>query len=301
MSGLGSLPRLLRVQFLPVIVSPVLVGAAVAWHAASAFQPWYLLLVLLGSATLHLAANGIDDVYDYLNGTDKLAEEMLPKDAPGWKPIARGVVSVGRAYATSSALYALSVAIGLYLSFVVGWWAILIAAAGIALSYFYTAPPLKLDYRGGGLGELSIMLSFGPIPALGTYYVMTRSLSLLPVLLSLPTGILTTDVLISHDMIFYDVYERAGKRTLTVVLGRSAAARLFTYLGVVAYSIIVLAVVTRVAPLSSLLVLLALPVFLKLADLEGKVRAPPEYGARTMLAFAHSVLFSLLLALGLVL
>ena len=61
--------------------------------------------------------------------------------------------------------------------FAVGWIALAIAIPGILLSYFYVAPPLKLDYRGLGLGELSIFFSFGPIPALGAFYVLTGGLS----------------------------------------------------------------------------------------------------------------------------
>ena len=108
---------------------------------------------LLGSVSLLLAANGIDDVYDQLNGVDATADRLFPKEFPGWKPITRGVISVRDGFVISGLFYALSVAIGLYLSVVVGWLAIGIALPGILLSYFYTAPPLKLDYRGLGSGS----------------------------------------------------------------------------------------------------------------------------------------------------
>src|SRR5437667_101367 len=109
-----------------------------------------------------------------------------------------------------------------------------IAIPGILLSYFYAAPPVKLDYRGLGMGELAIFLSFGPIPCLGTYYVLTGGLSLIPLILSIPTGLLTTSVLLSHDKIFFDAYSEAGKRSLAVVLGRNLTNKLMFALGPVA-------------------------------------------------------------------
>ncbi len=294
----GLLARLVRLQFIPVMVAPVILGASVAWHATGDFSAALFLLSLTGAVLLHLAANAIDDAYDFLNGTDKIAEELFPKDSPGWKPVARKMLDARQAFVVSYVLYALSVLIGVVLSVEVGWWALGIAVPGILLSYFYVAPPLKLDYRGLGLGELSILFCFGPIPALGVYYVLTRHIAALPVVVALPAGLLTTGVLVSHDAIFYDVYQKAGKRTLTVVMGRAGSTRLFTVLCATAYLIVAALVATGNAPVYCWLVIIALPLFSKLADLQGKERSPPEYGSRTMLAFVHSVLFTLLLSIG---
>ena len=299
--NIGTLPRLLRAQFTPIMIAPVVLGTAVAWHAAGAFTPSYFVLVLVGAVCLHLAANGIDDVYDYLNGTDKISERMFPQDSPGWKPIPRGVVSVGDAVRVSYLLYGVSVAIGILLSVLVGWYALLIAVPGILLSYFYTAPPLRLDYRGLGLGETSIFLSFGPIPALGAFYVMAGSVSVLPLLAAIPSGLLTTAILISHDLIYFDVYRQSGKRSITVVVGKRAAVVLATSLSVFAYAVLALLVAEGVVPVFGLLAAGAIPLLLRFADLRGRELSPPEYGARTTFAFLHSVLFSALLAAGFVL
>lgn len=276
-------------------------GTALAWHGASAFVPGLFVLVMAGAVCLHLAANGIDDVYDYVLGTDAMAERMFPPDAPGWKPIPRGVFSVGAAARVSFILYGTSIAIGLVLSLVVGWYAIAIAAPGILLSYFYTAPPLRLDYRGLGLGEASVFISFGPIPALGSYYVMTGQLSFLPALLAVPSGLLTTAVLVSHDLIYFDVYRQSGKRSLTVVIGRKKATLVVTGLTALAYLSLVAFVAARLVPATGLVALLAFPFFLKVADTGEKELSPPEYGGRTVMAFLGSSVFTFLLAAGIAL
>ncbi len=284
-----------------MIIAPVVLGTAVAWHASGLFSPGIFFLALAGSVCLHLAANGIDDVYDYANGTDGVSERVFPPEAPGWKPVARGTVTVGQALEVSYLFYGISFLVALCLSLIVGWLALAIALPAILLSYFYTAPPLRLDYRGLGLGELSILLTFGPIPALGAYYVMTGSLSVVPVLAAASSGLLTTGVLVSHDLIYYDVYRESGKKSLTVVLGRRGATLLSTLMPVAAYALLVLLVATRVVPPFCLLALAALPLFAKFANSGKKELDPPAYGSRTRAVFFHSVLFTLLMAAGLLL
>jgi 1,4-dihydroxy-2-naphthoate octaprenyltransferase len=295
---LRAIPRLVRIQFTPVIIAPVVLGAAVAWHDSRAFPLAVFLLALVGSVSLHLAANGIDDVYDYVNGTDKVSERMFPPEAPGWKPLARGALSVGQALTVSYLFYGLSLMIAALLSFIVGWFAMAIALPAILLSYFYTAPPLRLDYRGLGLGELSVLLSFGPIPALGAYYVVAGHLSVVPALVAASSGLLTTGVLVSHDLIYYDVYRESGKKSLAGVLGRRRATLLSTLLPVAAYCLLVLVVLAGVAPPLTLLAVAALPVFAKFANLGRRELDPPAYGARTMVVFVHSILFTFLVAVG---
>jgi 1,4-dihydroxy-2-naphthoate octaprenyltransferase len=260
-----------------------------------------LLLVLAGSVSLHLAANSVDDVFDYLNGVDKVSEKAFPKDFPGWKPIPRGLISVKQGALVASGFYGLSLLIAGYLSLMVGYPAFVMALLGVVLSYFYTAPPLKLDYRGLGLGELAIFVSFGPLPALGAYYVFAQNLVLLPVLASIPQALLTVAVLINHDMIFYDSYKSAGKKTLTVRLGRGKASYLSTAIAAAAYLIATALIAVGYLPPLCLLIFAAFPLFFSLIANTGKELTPPEYGARTARAFMHSIAFGLLMVLGLIL
>lgn len=297
---LGLFFRFARVQFLPVIIAPIVVGTAASWSVYHSISPTLLLLLLIASASLLIASNSIDDVYDYINGVDQVSERLFPKEFPGWKPIPRGLLSVGQGFAISFLFYSLSLVIGIYLAIVVGWLAIAIAIPGILLSYFYVAPPLKLDYRGLGLGELSIFFGFGPIPALGAFYVLTGHLAALPVLVSIPSGLLTVNVLVTHDMIFYDPYREAGKRSLTVVLGRVKAEGLTFALAAVAYALVLLLVAIRTLPLGCSAVVLALPLLLAKGLPSGSERPVPEYGDRAQSFFFHSVVFSVLLAIGLV-
>ena len=296
----GLFVRFARVQFVPVILAPIIVGAAAAFASTRSLDLVYLALLLLAAGFLHIASNSIDDVYDFLNGVDVVSENMFPKEFPGWKPLPRGVMTVGQAYAISFSFYALSLAIGVYFAIVVGWLALAIAIPGVVLSYFYVAPPLKLDYRGLGLGELSIFLGFGPIPALGAFYVLTGGLQLLPLLVAIPCGLLTMNVLLTHDMIFFEPYSAAGKRSLAIVLGRYRTEWLTLGSTLVAYALVISLVALRLVAPTSLAVLLALPILVKAGVRPRAERSVPQYGDRAKAFFLHSVIFSLLLALGLV-
>jgi 1,4-dihydroxy-2-naphthoate polyprenyltransferase len=297
---LKSLPRFVRLQFAPVMIGPVVLGAAIAWYSAKAFSPLLFALALVGSVSLLLAANGIDDVYDQINGVDATSDRFFPKEFPGWKPITRGVISVRDGFAISGLFYALSLAIGLYLSAVVGWVAIGIALPGILLSYFYTAPPLKLDYRGLGLGELSILLAFGPIPCLGAYYVLTGGVSLLPVVASVSTGLLTVNVLMMHDLIFLEPYRQSGKRSLAVLLGEGGTRATVLGFTALAYVMVLALVALGRVPVSGLLCFLAAPLFLwSMGPVPARQPAPQVFATRTVRTFLHTVAFTLLLALGL--
>ena len=77
--------RLSRAQFLPVILSPVLVGTALAWWTNRTFSPYLFGLVVLGSISIHLAANTVDDVYDFESQVDVVSNNMFPPDFGGWK------------------------------------------------------------------------------------------------------------------------------------------------------------------------------------------------------------------------
>jgi 1,4-dihydroxy-2-naphthoate octaprenyltransferase len=296
---LPVLSRFVRAQFAPVMVAPVVLGAAIAWHQARAFDPALFALTLLGSVSLLFAANGIDDVYDQLNGVDATADRLFPKEFPGWKPITREVITVRDGLVISGLCYLLSIVVGVYLSLLVGWLAIGIAIPGILLSYFYTAPPLKLDYRGLGLGELSILLSFGPIPCLGAYYVLTRGIALAAAVVPLSTGLLTVDVLLMHDLIFFEAYKQAGKRSLAVVLGAQNTQRLVLALALLAYLIIAACVLVGWIPPTGLLCVAAVPLLLWSRRDGAPGQPPPQvFGTRTMRTFLHSVAFTFLLAIG---
>jgi len=295
--------RLARVQFLPLILLPAAVGTAFAYRTTGNFHLGYFLITLLGVGLLHLGANAIDDCYDYQNGVDAIANSMFPPDFGGWKPLPRGLISLDNAKKVSGLLFLASLLISIYFTLVVGYWSLIFALAGVLLAIFYTAPPLKLDYRGKGIGEIAILLAFGPIPVIASYYVQTGELSFSALLVSLGVGIMTVTILIDHDMIFYEVYRKAKKFSLGAVLGRSRALSISLWLTVLGYVLVVALVTARILPLASLAAPIVSAIILarrsKAFTRSGE--APPFYVPFTVNALLSDWMFSLVLAISIVL
>lgn len=259
----------------------------------------FFVLALVGAALLHLASNVINDVYDYTSGVDSITERSFPKDFPGWKVLPRGVISLSVARLYAYLFYFGGILIGLYFFLVTGLPVLILGILGVILSYTYVAPPMKLDYRGLALGELAIFASFGPIPVLGAYYIQARNIVLAPALASVPLGLLTAVVLLNHDMIFHDVYKEGGKRSLVVVMGRTAAAKFSLLLSIISYPFLLLMILIGVFPVTASV---AFPSLAILALLVRTFLKPnlqiPDYVKATTISLVHSLAFAVLLAVG---
>jgi len=298
-SGAQIILRLTRAQFLPLILLPAAVGTSLAFRFSGVFSPDRFLLVLLGVALLHLGANAIDDCYDYQNGVDEIANSMFPPDFGGWKPLPRGYITLRGAKLVSAIFFVGSLLISIYFWFIVGYWSFIFAAAGTILAILYTAPPVKLDYRGKGLGEIAILFAFGPIPVLGSYYVQTGALSWQVLLVSFSVGLMTVTILVDHDMIFYEVYQKAKKFSLGAVLGRSRALSASLYMTIFSYALIIVLVATRVLPIASLAApaVSAMVLSRKAWTFRRPKEPPPFYVPFTANAMLSNWLFSLVLAI----
>jgi 1,4-dihydroxy-2-naphthoate polyprenyltransferase len=300
-SKLEIFARLTRFQFIPLIILPATVGTALA-YSKSMVSLSYFALVLVGVILLHLGANSVDDAYDFQNHVDTNADKVFPKDFPGWKPLPRGLVSLRSAKRVSYSLLALSLAVGVYFWYAVGPWAFLLALAGSLLAIFYSAPPMKLDYRGLGLGEISIFLSFGPIPVLGAFYVQTGFLSFTAFLVSIPIGLMTVTILLDHDLIFNEVYSMSGKRSLATILGKKNALRCSLGLTIVSFVLVLVFVYDSILPFWSIFApVLSSAVLLRKGSAYSKGnQSPPFYVPFTQNALLANWIFALVLALSMI-
>jgi hypothetical protein len=126
----------------------------------------YFGLAVLGLVIAHAANNLSNDFFDLQEGLDT---KDYPRALYAPHPVLGGLTTQPQLRAAFVTLTAVSAAIGLFLAFVRGPLVLAFAATGLFISLFYTAPPLKLKYR--GLGELGVFLVWGPLMIGGTYYV----------------------------------------------------------------------------------------------------------------------------------
>ena len=248
--------RTTRLPFLSATAVPVLLGIAVA-GGHGAFTWWTALLTLIGGSFAHLAINVSNDVFDTLSGADD-ANTTPTQFSGGSRVAVYDLVSIRGLSWLSIGLFAVAGAIGLLLVAITQSLTLLwIGLAGIIVGVAYTAPPLKLVYR--GLGEIAVGLGFGPIMLLGAYVVQTGELALEPFVLSLVPGLLIALILYVNEIPDRRSDAEAGKRTLPVRLAPNTVRTGYLVGALTAFAIILGGVVSGLFPWPTLLALAAVP------------------------------------------
>jgi 1,4-dihydroxy-2-naphthoate octaprenyltransferase len=255
--------RTTRLPFLSATAVPVLLGIAVA-ATDGAFTWWTALLTLVGASLAHLGINVTNDIFDTLSGADE-ANTTPTQFSGGSRVAVYDLVSIPALIWLALALFGGAAAIGLLLVAVTGSMTLLwIGIAGIAVGVAYTAPPLKLVYR--GWGEVAVAIGFGPIMLLGAYVVQTGRLAWEPFLLSFVPGILIALILYVNEIPDRRSDASAGKRTLPVRLPPSTVRAGYLVAALTAFGVIVAGVLSGVFPWTTLVALAAIPIALRVHE-----------------------------------
>ena len=239
-----------RVGFASASLFPVfLIGCYYAGIGDSLFSTLSLTLTTFGILFFHLFSNLYNDYFDVTHGTDEANTEYF--NAGMNSPILKGAQLSGGSRAVELGLITLRGTKNLAnIMFVLGlltaagilyisyyntgsisnaYYAAVIALIGVLVGYFYTAKPIRLSSR-YGLGELSIFLSFGPLLTLGTGFAIASE-TIIPytiefynlLLLGVPIGLLTTNILFINQYPDYTSDKKVGKNHLVVLLGKKAS------------------------------------------------------------------------------
>jgi 1,4-dihydroxy-2-naphthoate polyprenyltransferase len=288
--------RATRLPFLSATFIPVSIGLAIA-AAHGYFDLPTALLTLVGAGAVHLGLNVANDIFDTRLGADD--QNVNPTQySGGSRVIQYGLVSLRGMTLISATFYAIALAIGLVLLLLRGSPALLvIGLLGVVLSIGYTAPPLKLVYR--GLGELTTAIGFGPLMLLGAYVVQSQgALTLEPIVASLPIAILVAMILYVNEVPDRPADARAGKRTLPVRWPRNLVINAYVVSVTAAFLIIAGGVVAGLLPIPALVALAAIPLARRVYDgLQQYYESP--YGLMAVMAVnvkLHMVVGVLLLA-----
>jgi 1,4-dihydroxy-2-naphthoate octaprenyltransferase len=297
MSSLRKWLTASRALFSVTVVLPCLLGGVIAYHDGYVNIPIFVL-ALVGLFFSNIGANFTNDYYDYKSGVD-----ALDKGGRQFKQGSEVLLKDGLTYdvARNSMAGSFLVAggIGLYLIVFDDWRIVFFALVGFAIAYFYTAPPIKLGYR--GLGEIASGLGSGPLPVVGTYFVLTHTVRADAVMASMCAGLLVASILYIGNVIDDDADRQVGKKTLTVRLGRKAVRIIGPAFYGAAYLTLVAGVLAGWLPPPSLLGLLTLPLTVKLLRLTSKnFQNIPAYAPSIMMTVQIFATTTLLVAAGFV-
>jgi 1,4-dihydroxy-2-naphthoate octaprenyltransferase len=206
---------------------PVVVGSALAWRDG-VFNGWAALAALLAALLIQIGTNFANDVHDFKKGADTAAR-VGPT-----RVTSAGLLTPKQVEAGMVVVFAAAVLLGAYLIYVGGWPILLIGVFSILAGLAYTAGPFPLGYN--GLGDVAVFIFFGLVAVTGTYYVQAQTVTPVVWWAAVPIGALATAIIVVNNVPDTDTDRAAGKRTLSVLLGRPAARLEYVGLLLMAYA-----------------------------------------------------------------
>jgi len=210
-----------RLRTLPLSLSCIGMAGFLA-AAAGKFDLILFLLCCLTTIFLQVLSNLANDYGDSIHGADH-AERKGPMRA-----VQSGAISLSKMRTAVILFSVLSLVSGimlLLLSFGTDWLAIFfffgLGLLSILAAIGYTVG--KKPYGYIGLGDISVLIFFGLVGVMGSFYLFAHQISWLEVLPALSCGLFSIAVLNVNNMRDIDSDRMAGKYSIPVRIGKKNA------------------------------------------------------------------------------
>jgi 1,4-dihydroxy-2-naphthoate octaprenyltransferase len=274
--------------------------AGIMAFGAGQFNLLYYILLVIGLVFAHATNNLLNDLTDYDRGVDR---DNYFRTQYGPQAIEQGLMTRRQmlTYAGVSGLIALLA--GAYLVWVHGWLALALLAAGAFFVLFYTWP---LKYI--GLGEIAVIIVWGPLMIGGGYFVITGQWDWNVALAGLPYALGPTTVIFGKHIDKLREDKAKGIHTLPVIIGETAGRYSVMSMMALQYLLVIALVATGFFTPAMLIVLLALipsPWVWKLLSKPKPTTRPAEDRTGWPLyfvsaVFVHNRTYGMLFLLGLI-
>ncbi|HEX6227486.1 MAG TPA: 1,4-dihydroxy-2-naphthoate polyprenyltransferase [Chryseolinea sp.] len=287
-----------RLRTLPLALSCIAMGGFLA-ASAHAFRWDIFLLCILTTIFLQILSNLANDYGDSIHGADS-----IDRKGPS-RAVQSGEISAHQMKAAVVVFVLLCLASGITLLVVsFGWnWEAMLFFFGLGLLSIIAAIAYtvgKRPYGYVGLGDFSVLVFFGLVGVMGSYYLFTKQISWHQMLPALSCGFFSIGVLNINNIRDIESDKKAGKFSIPVRVGRGNAILYHWFLILaglffaVAYSLL-----TPFSPWQWLF-LLSVPLFVK--NVLAVSRKPSEQLDPYLKQMALSTLiFVLLFGAGLIL
>ena len=260
--------------------------------------PW--LMVTVGLLFAHATNNLINDFTDHIKGVDK---DNYFRSQYGPQPLEHGLMTRNQVLLYTAVTGLVALAAGLVIVAQRGDAILWLVGAGAFFVLFYTWP---LKYI--GMGEVAVIIVWGPLMVGGGYYAITGQISTSIVVASLPVALAATTVLFGKHIDKLEADAAKGIRTMPVLLGETDARVTTIIMLTMQYVLVAGLVMSGAFSWPLLVVFAALPWYLRALRVFSHPRpaAPPaEYPPNiwplwfAALAFGHTRRFGALFLLGL--
>jgi 1,4-dihydroxy-2-naphthoate polyprenyltransferase len=281
-----------RPRTLSLSTTPVLVGAALAWAVQRGLHWPAFVAALVGGMFIQVGTNLHNDAVDSERGGDGPDRVGPPRVT------ASGLLNATAVRRAAFACFALAALMGLYLVLVGGWPILLLGLLSILSGWASTGGPLPIAYT--PLGEVFVVAFFGLGAVCGTYWLCSGELGWTAVETGLALGLLTAAVLLVNNHRDAEADARVGRYTLAIAAGPTVTVWIYSALMLLPFALLL--PIGRALPHGHVWpALLALPAALLLIHRFIHVPRGREFNRVLVRTVQVQFLFSLLLALGLVL
>ncbi|XP_039611788.1 ubiA prenyltransferase domain-containing protein 1 [Polypterus senegalus] len=203
-------------------LTPVALGSALAYKSEGKIDILILLVCGVAVLAVHGAGNLVNTFYDFSKGIDHkksddrtLVDRILePQDV-----VMFGAVLYSLGCICATCLFFLSTLKLEHLA--------LIFFGGLSSSFLYTGG-IGLKYV--ALGDVVILITFGPLAVMFAYAVQVGYLSVLPLIYAIPLALNTEAILHSNNTRDMDSDKQAGIVTLAILIGPTLSYVLFSVL-----------------------------------------------------------------------
>ena len=203
----------------PAAILPVLVAAAAAAVTSFSISATMVCVLLVICVLMQSAVNTFNDYYDYVKGADSADDNVDPTDA------VLVYNNVNPRAALALAVGFLAFLLGAYVIWIAGWIPLAIGAAGAVVVVLYSAGKTPISYL--PIGELVSGFVMGGLIPLACYQALSGTFDLRALLWAVPTILGVGLIMFTNNTCDVEKDVESGRRTLSVLLGRERARKLY--------------------------------------------------------------------------
>lgn len=276
-----------RPKTLPAALSPVMIGTAMALGDGIGHIPT-AILCLLAAVTIQVGTNLANDYFDFKKGTDT-SERVGPT-----RVTQAGLIKPSTVLAAALITFLASAFICYLLYLRAGMPIVIIGIASILSGLFYTAGPRPLGYL--GLGDIFVLIFFGPVAVGGTYYVQSFEINFAVILAGFAPGLISTGILCVNNLRDRETDAKHGKLTLAVRFGETFAKAeyLFSIIGASLIPVLIYGLIQDHVGIlfASVTAILAIPVIVNVLSPKSPQKLNKALSQTGALLLIYSVIFS---------
>ena len=219
----------MRLPFLILTPSCVVLGLGSAIWTSDNVNFLYFILALIGAISAHISVNAFNEYFDFKSGLDFITERTPFSGGSGTLP--ENPEKAPNALIVAVAAFACTLLIGLFFLYVRGLALLPIGLLGLALVFAYTPLLAYNPY----LCLIAPGLGFGPMMVMGTYFVLTGEYSWTAFTASLIPFFLVSALLLLNQFPDVAADKSIGRKHFPIVIGTRSSSILFSILLLCAY------------------------------------------------------------------